>query len=85
MLADILTKEFIWNSYIRYFLLPLQPFLPWIITFAITVFIFNSILDHLYYRLIQSSNPKNLNHKKCRVPCIIYNTRSSDKNHDTFK
>ncbi len=85
MLADILTKEFIWNSYIKYFLLPFQPFLPWVITFAITIFIFNKILDHLYYRLIQSGNPKSLKSKKCRVLCTIYNTRSSNKHHDTYK
>ncbi len=85
MLADLLTKEFIMNSYIKYFLSPFESLLPWVITFIITGFVVNKILDHLYYRLIQSGSHKNLTRKKCKVLCSIYDTRPSDKDHDTYK
>ncbi len=75
MLVDILTKELIWNSYFRYFLIPFEPFLPWAITFIISGFIMNKILNHLYYRLIPSGNPRNLAHNKCRVLCSNYDTK----------
>ncbi|GEM_PF-4073708 len=85
MLADILTKEFIWNSYIRCLLLPFESLLPWVIIFVITGFIFNEILNHLYYRLMQSGNPRLLTRKKCRVMCSGYDTRPFRKNHDSYK
>lgn len=85
MFADILTKEFIWNSYIRFFLSPFESFLPWVITFVITGFIVNKILDHLYYRLIQSGSHKNLTRKKCHILCSDYSSRPEDKNKSTVK
>lgn len=79
MLADLLTKEFMWNSYIKFFLPPFQNFLPWLIIIAIAGIIINKILDHLYYRLILSGNSKSLASKRCRVLCSGYESRTSNK------
>ncbi len=84
MLTNILTNELIWYSYNKYFLIPFDLFTPWIITFLITLYILNKILNHLYYRLIQSGNSKYLVHKKVKVLCTYRNTKSSNKDHDTF-
>ena len=85
MLADLLTNEMIWNTYIKYFLLPIGPIIPWVVIFAVTVFIFNKVLDYSYYRFIQSGNSRNLSHKKWRVLCPTYNTKSLNKYHNTYK
>ncbi len=85
MLAEVLTKDFIWNSYIRFFLTPFESFIPWVIAIIITGFVINKILDHLYYRLIQSGSTKNLTHKRCRVLCSNYNTRPVDEKKESYK
>lgn len=85
MLTEILTKEFIWNSYIKFFLTPFESFLPWVVALIIMGLIINKILDHLYYRFIQSGNSKGLTRKKCHVLCSSYIPRNSDKHHDTYQ
>ncbi|WMJ88042.1 hypothetical protein [Anaerocolumna sp. MB42-C2] len=85
MLADLLTNEMIWNTYIKYFLLPIEPIIPWVVIFAVTVFIFNKVLDYSYYRFIRSGSSRALSHKKWRILCPIYNFKSSNKYHNTYK
>jgi hypothetical protein len=59
--------------------------LPWVIVLIIMGLIINKILDHLYYRFIQSGNSKALTRKKCHVLCSNYVPRQPDKHHDTYQ